>query len=184
MEELWKLHNQQQILLNFHPQTDFATEQEIRDAILRRYYFEELAYKSTWAMTQALQNIADHVQEYYNKLYKTTLLEYDPIEDVDIKEKFHEDATGTGSANSSVQTQNNEFPMGEEAGVSRPVSTSENGSQSYSNTDAKRDNELHRHGLNGRTRSRQELIEQERRIILPILQKYVEEFNDLFMITI
>lgn len=134
-------------------------------------------------MTQALQNIADHVQEYYNKLYKTTLLEYDPIADVDIKEKFHEDATGTGSASSNVKTQNNEYPMGEEAGVSRPVSSSENGSNSFSNTDAKRDNELHRQGLRGQ-RSRQELIEQERRIILPILQKYVEEFNDLFMITI
>lgn len=172
-----------QILLNFHPKTDFATEVEIRDAIKKRYYFEELCYHDTWAMTEALQNRADLIAEYYNKLYKTTLFEYDPLANVGITEDHDETNSGTGSTNSNVNTLSNEFPMGEPINTPRPVGSSTNGSNSFSNTNANRNYKNKKTGSNG-MRTRQELIEQERNIIISILPKYVEEFTNLFVIKI
>lgn len=172
-----------QILLNFHPKVDFASEQDIRDAIRKRYYFEELIYHDTWAMTEALQNRADLIADYYNKLFKTTLYEYDPTGNVDLLEDHNETNSGTGSVNSNVHTLSNEFPMGEPINTPRPVQSSSNGSDSFSNTNANRNYKNKKSGLNG-LKTKQELIEEERRIILSILPKYVEEFTNLFLVTI
>ena len=183
MEELWQLKNQAQILWNFHPRTEFASEQNIRDMILKRFYFEECVYHNTWAMTEALQHRADLIEEEDNKLYKTTIFEYDPLSDEEHSEEFSESASGTGSAQSDVTTKANDFPMGEDINTPRSVSSTENGSNTYSNTQNKRDYTLKKKGLRG-VRSTQQLIEEERKIILAILPKYVEEFSELFMITI
>lgn len=182
MEE-YQLRNQQQILLNWHPKVNFATEQEIRDALLKRYYFEEICYHSTWAMTQALQNHSDLIADKYNKLYKTTLLEYDVLGDVDIKETMDEGTSSTGSANSTVNTKDNEFPMGQDINTERPVGSSKNDSSSFSNTKRNREYTLRRSGSNG-MRTKQELIEQERKIILSIIPQFIEEFTNLFLIRI
>ena len=151
--------------------------------LLKRYYFEECVYRDTWAMTEALQNVADLIEDHYNQLYKTTLYEYDPIADVATVEELHEDQSGTGSANSSVQTRASEFPMGEDIGTARPTNSSENDSNTFQNTQQKRDYVLKKKGLHG-VRTTQQLIEEQRRIILSIVPKYVEEFSELFMITI
>lgn len=68
----------------------FATDEEINTRIERKYRLYEWLTPNDYANTMMLQSVIDQWAEYCDKIYATTLYEYDPIVNYDRHEEGKE----------------------------------------------------------------------------------------------
>lgn len=69
--------------------------------ILRNYYFDEIGFETYGRFKMALENKLNLIMPYYNDLYKSASLEYDPLYSVDYYEKHEGKGDGKENSNGS-----------------------------------------------------------------------------------
>ena len=79
-EENWK-EVYKKIGLNDYPIFNEAHRQVLNDKIIRHYYFREIGYETVAMFAWKFRALMFEIMPYYNKLYESELLEFNPITD-------------------------------------------------------------------------------------------------------
>lgn len=165
--------------INFN--LDFINNETLINYLTDYYYTFDCVYDNIFLMRKKLQLKADLLSTYYNKLYKTTLYDYNPIENYNRLEEHIIKSSEKGESSQNANNINSQYPMNTIS--SKDVLKNQN-SNSIENSVNKEDSiKIHTSGNIGVTTS-QQMIEQERQIILNIVEKYINEYQQLFMLTI
>lgn len=159
---------------------DFMTDEEVREELKGHYLLEECVYEDSNLMTYMLQHKADEVKDYFNRLYRTTVYQYNPLENYRIVENEESVNSSTASSSTNSQTDSFEYPMDTQVQkqTGKGVGT---GSGSSSGKSEDKRNLVRSGNVN---KSAQEMIQAERDILLNIKELYLKQFSDYFMITI
>lgn len=176
--------NHQSIFLPIKFHLDWIPDIEMRELMLNYYLTQDMAYPDESLMVIKLQNKADLIAEYWNKIYKLRQIEYEPIENYDRYEDITETGKSNGKSNSSGTSLYSEFPM--ESPLKKSVNNTDNNSSANSeaNTDTQR--RAHIHGNIGVTTS-QQMLESEinlQKQLSMLKQLYIKEYDDLFFINL
>ena len=167
----------------------FASDEVICKMMLKHYRMFSYIFKCVEDNVALLQDIADIKRDYYNKLYQTTLYEYNPIENYNMVEKESGNISATTNG-SNTQKPNNWKTIvsnkgyGEAGAAAETTESAQVGT--YDTTTAGNSNQnnnrtLTRSGNIGVTTS-QQMIQSERDIILNLLEMYIKDFADCFNI--
>ena len=138
----------------------------VKDNLLLETESMEILYPNTLFLKMAIQVWAAERLDVWTKLYNTTQLDYDPIENYDRKEQSSSSNTGGASGSTTVTGSATSYNSDDFADVSKSVSSGSNQSNS-SGTYASRV-----HGNIGVTTT-QQMIEQERRTVQFCMQEYI-----------
>lgn len=163
---------------------DWVDDTELRELMLNYYLTQDMAYPDESLMVLKLQNKANLISEYWNKLYTLRSIEYQPIENYDRYEDITETGKSNGKSNSSGTSLYSEFPM--ESPLKKSVNNTDSNSSANSeaNTDTQR--KAHIHGNIGVTTS-QQMLESEinlQKQLSMLKQLYIKEYEDLFFINL
>ena len=158
--------------------------------ILKHYYTREIAFETVGLWKLKIETKLDEIMPYYNELYMTKMLKFDPFRDVDYyrehagKDSGSHDDTGTrGNTNWNVYS---DTPQGALTNVANETyltdarKITDNGSTSnsgtYNNTDEYLD---HVYGKMN-TKSYMALLKELRDTIINIDMMIINDLKDLF----
>lgn len=90
--------------LSNYPIFDDDHREVLNSKILRRYWMEEIGVETAelWRF-----NIETHMMEmmpYYNELYKSTLIEFDPLKTIDVKNTGQSESTRSATSESDTDS--------------------------------------------------------------------------------
>lgn len=93
------------------PIYDEAYRPELEKKILRHFYTREIGYETVGLWKLKLEDKLNLIMPYYNKLYESTLLEFNPLYDVDYKvegnKKGNKNSVNSGSRDETVESDKN-----------------------------------------------------------------------------
>ena len=165
----------QQIFLNLQCNLKWFKDSDIKKMLVNRYLTEECAYPDDRLMAVKLQNKADQLSEYYNKLYDLIGLSEEvnnPLYNYDRYEEWKENSNGNSDNMYS------EFPM--------DTNKEKNVNHNKGNTQGDLDHKGHIYGnigvqtLGDIEKSTQEMYER----LYQLKSQYIEEYTDFFMLNI
>lgn len=166
--------------IKFH--LDWISDTEMRELMLNYYLTQDMAYPDEGLMVIKLQNKADLIAEYWNKIYKLKTIEYQPIENYDRYEDIEDNGTSSGTSSSNSESNAYEFPM--EAPLKKQTAASDGKGTANSNATAKNTRKAHIHGNIGVTTSQQMLeseIELQKQLSM-LKELYIKQYDSLFFI--
>ena len=189
------------------PIFDEAYRSVLETKILKHYYTREIGFETVGLWKLKLDTKMNEIMPYYNKLYSSELLEFNPFYDVDYytkrddSYKYDETSSATGTSN-NTRTDNlthrnmySDTPQGALTGVENENyltsaskdtdtgtvnnngNTSGNGSRNYTNVD---DYLEHVYGKRG-SATYPELLQEYRKTFLNIDMQVIDELENLFM---
>lgn len=175
--------------------------------ILKHYYLREIGCETVGVWKLWVNTKLEEIMPYYNQLYKSTLLEFNPLYDVDLTREHTKDNTekGTTTNSDTVNSTTNvnvtdrnlysDTPQGAITGLenenyltnARKI-TSNNNTTNTANSNGNSSNDVDStedflekvKGKQG-TNSYSKLLEEYRETFLNIDLQVINEFNDLFM---
>lgn len=176
--------NHQSIFLPIKFGLDWVEDTQMRDLMLNYYLTQDMAYPDESLMVVKLQNKANLISEYWNKLYNLKSIEYQPIENYDRYEDIQETGNSKGQSNSSGTSLYSEFPM--ESPLKKSVNNTDSNSSANSEANTNGTRKAHIHGNIGVTTS-QQMLESEinlQKQLSMLKQLYIKEYEDLFFINL
>ena len=174
----------------------------LEDKITRHFYFREIGFETVGRFLFELETKLNEIMPFYNKMYESTLLEFDPLLNYQVKETYEKKVSGNtqGNANSTSSGSQNEktnnlfsdTPQGRvDFNTSSHVttmaqdvgsSTSSNESiitQSQSNNDREEFVRTMEGNIGVQTFS--QLVNDYRKTFLNVDMMVIDELNELFM---
>ena len=176
--------NHQSIFLPIEFHLDWISDTEMRELMLNYYLTQDMAYPDEKLMVIKLQNKANLIAEYWNKIYTLRTIEYKPIENYDRYEDIEDNGTTSGTSNSNSESNAYEFPM--ETPLKKQTAASDGKGTANSSATAQNTRKAHIHGNIGVTTSQQMLeseIELQKQLSM-LKQLYIRAYDDLFMIVL
>lgn len=149
---------------------DFIPDSEIQKHLHNTFDNVSVPYLPVSITLSQMQTMIDLKREYYNSLYRTTLYDYNPIENYNRKETRTENLNSTQGLTSSTRDTVH--------GFTDSTATDSSG-QSDTNTDSVMSISSIISGNVG-VMSTQEMIQKERDILISITEQFVEEFKKFF----
>lgn len=178
-----------------YPIFDEAYRGVLETKILKHYYMREIGLETVGLWKHYLDMKMNEIMPYYNQLYKSELLEFNPLYDIDITTEHTgtKDGTATSIGDTSNNSKTNSYysdtPQGGVDGIeslsyltTASINTS-NGETKNENSTTIKDTESyleHVQGKNGGT-SYAKMLEEYRSTFLNIDVKVINELKDLFM---
>lgn len=82
----------------------------LEDKIIRHFYFREIGFETIGRFLFELETKLNEIMPFYNKMYESTLLEFDPLLNYQVKETYEKMNVGNtqGNANSNTTGSLNE----------------------------------------------------------------------------
>lgn len=82
----------------------------LEDKFIRHFYFREIGFETIGRFLFELETKLNEIMPFYNKLYDSTLLEFDPLLNYQVKETYEKVNVGNtqGNANSNTTGSQNE----------------------------------------------------------------------------
>lgn len=183
------------------PIYDEAYRTVLETKILKHYYTREIGQETIGLWKLRLDTKLNEIMPYYNKLYESALLEYNPLYTVNMTRDHNVNANGnrtTGNTEITSETSNNngtilysDTPQGSIYGLenntyltnatknnnenSGTINRTDSGNDAYNNTE---DYLEHVFGYEGKTGS--ELIITYRKTLLNIDMMIIDELEELF----
>ena len=148
---------------------------ELEKKIIEHYYFRQIGFETVGRFKFMLNTRLREIMPRMNQLYKTTLFKYNPIENYNMEEK----GTDTRAGSSETLSKYSDTPQGGLEGL-KDGKYLTNASQGEDKTEGTEKHEFSRHGNIGVTTT-QQMIEQERNIIIDLDLMIIEQLNDLFL---
>lgn len=103
--------------------------------ILKHYYTREIGLETYGLWKLKLDTKLNEIMDYYNQLYKSALLEFNPFYDTDLTRKRVVDTTGTNTSNTNKTSRSDT-----DVTMDKTVSVDGTNSTEYSDTDASNNN--------------------------------------------
>lgn len=154
---------------------------ELEDKIIEHYYMRQIGFETPGRFKFELNKKMREIMPYYIELFKTTQFNYNPIENYNMKEGSTDVSTGSESGTGKSTSRVSDTPQGSIENIDKYMSSAQKEDhENASKTDSKLTHEAHRTGNIGVTTT-QQMIEQERKIILNIDMLIIEELNELFL---
>lgn len=148
---------------------------ELEKKIIEHYYFRQIGFETVGRFIFNLNVRLREIMPRINKLYKTTLYKYNPIENYNMEEGSKDEREGTSdSLNKYSETPQNSV---DNLKSGKYLTNATHGE------DVSKGSEKHeawRHGNIGVTTT-QQMIEQERNIIIDLDLMVIDELKDLFL---
>lgn len=157
------------------PIWDEAHRGELEKKIIEHYYFRQIGFETVGRFKFKLNVRLREIMPRMNKLYKTTLFKYNPIENYNMEEQ----GTDKRSANSESVGKYADTPGSELDGLLEG-SYLTNATHGTDKSEGSENHYFTRHGNIGVTTT-QQMIEQERNIIIDLDLMIIEELRDLFI---
>lgn len=176
--------NHQSIFLPIKFGLDWVEDTQMRELMLNYYITQDMAYPDESLMVLKLQNKANLISEYWNKMYSLKSIEYQPIENYDRYEDITETGKSNGSSKSSGTSLYSEFPM--ESPLKKSVNNTDSNTEANSEANTNGTRKAHIHGNIGVTTS-QQMLESEinlQKQLSMLKQLYIKEYEDLFIINL
>lgn len=120
------------------PIFDESYRNVLETKILRHYYTREIGLETVGLWKLKLSTKLNEIMPYYNKIYKSELIEFNPLYDVDLTRERKIDGKGTkdtenaenrSGSNNTETTQNNDSTVNETGGNKGTTSGTANGTQ-------------------------------------------------------
>ena len=148
---------------------------ELEKKIIEHYYFRQIGFETVGRFKFMLNVRLREIMPRMNQLYKTTLFKYNPIENYNMEEKGTDKRTGK----SDTLAKFSETPQGSLQGLidGKYLTNATHGTDASEGEDK---HEFSRHGNIGVTTT-QQMIEQERKIIIDLDLMIIDELKDLFL---
>lgn len=154
---------------------------ELNEKIINHYYMRQIGFETFGRFRYELNTRMREIMPYYVELYKTTQFEYNPIENYNMTEGSEEDVTSKGTTEGNTVEKISDTPQNEITNIDNYMSSaSKNEGKSSTEGESKNKRTAWRKGNIG-VMSTQNLIQQERDIILNIDMLIIEELKDLFL---
>lgn len=148
---------------------------ELEKKIIEHYYFRQIGFETVGRFVFKLNERLRLIMPRINKIYKTTLFKYNPIENYNMEEE----GTDTRKANNETLSKYSETPPNElQDFKDGKYLTSVNHAEDENTGEDK--HVFTRHGNIGVTTT-QQMIEQERNIIIDLFAMVIEELKTLFL---
>lgn len=166
---------------NKYPIWDENYRETLNTKIYEHYALRQIGFETFGRFKFELNKRMREIMPYYIKRYKTTLLEYNPLENYSMTEEFTDDGTSSGKTSSKGSERHSDTPMNDISNLDDHM-TDASRSENTADTEGK-SNSKHagwRKGNIGVTSS-QDLLKQERDVILNIDMEIIEELQDLFL---
>lgn len=176
--------NHQSIFLPIKFGLDWVEDTQMRELMLNYYLTQDMAYPDESLMVLKIQNKANLISEYWNKMYSLKSIEYQPIENYDRYEDIQETGNSKGQSSSSGTSLYSEFPM--ESPLKKSVNNTDSNSSANSEANTSGTRKAHIHGNIGVTTS-QQMLESEinlQKQLSMLKQLYIKEYEDLFFINL
>ena len=167
--------NHQSIFLPLTFGLNWVSDSEMRSLMKTFYLTQDMAFPNEEMMVAQMQNKADLIADFWNKMGELTKIKYEPIENYD---------STAGSSSSSSESNAFEYPM--EAPLKKQVASSDGSGSASSSAKSDRKHTAHIHGNIGVTTS-QQMLESEielQRQLSRLKELYIKEFNEFFMLVL
>lgn len=148
---------------------------ELEKKIIEHYYFRQIGFETVGRFKFMLNTRLREIMPRMNKIYKTTLFKYNPIENYNMEEKGNDKRTANGESLGKYS----ETPQGKIENLieGKYLTNATHGTDKSTGTE---DHYFTRHGNIGVTTT-QQMIEQERKIIIDLDLMIIDELKDLFL---
>lgn len=176
--------NHQSVFLPIKFGLNWVEDTQMRDLMLNYYLTQDMAYPDESLMVLKIQNKANLISEYWNKIYKLKTIEYQPLENYDRYEDIKETGLSKGQSSNSGTSLYSEFPM--ESPLKKSVNNTDSNSSANSEANTDTTRKAHIHGNIGVTTS-QQMLESEinlQKQLSMLKQLYIKEYEDLFFINL
>lgn len=143
--------------------------------IIEHYYFRQIGFETVGRFKFKLNARLREIMPRMNQLYKTTLFKYNPIENYNMEEQGNDKRkTGSETVGKYADT-----PDSELAGLLEGKYLT-NATHGTDKSEGEENHYFTRHGNIGVTTT-QQMIEQERKIIIDLDLMIIDELKDLFI---
>lgn len=172
----------------YYPIFDEAYRSVIETKILRHYYTREIGCETVGRWKLFLQAEMNEIMPFYNQLYASELIKFNPLYDVDITTDHHKD--GAGEGNSKIDSDRwryyHDTPQGGVNGIASLKYLTEaerNDDKSKNASDYKITEDYLEHvkGKRG-DKSYSKMLQEYRDTFLNIDMLIIDRLSDLFMI--
>lgn len=148
---------------------------ELEKKIIEHYYFRQIGFETVGRFIFYLNVRLREIMPRFNKLYKTTMFKYNPIENYNMEEG----STDTSENSADSLSKFSETPQSELKNLIDGKYLT-NATHGEDKTKSKTEHTAFRHGNIGVTTT-QQMIEQERKIIIDLDTMIIDELKDLFL---
>ena len=174
------------------------SKDRLASKICDHYYMREIGYETIGAFKHYAKVYMQEIMERYLPLIYSASIKYDPLVNVDYKEEFTRNITGTGESESTSTNEasglsvNSDTPQGQinkssilsgeyasNTGASETESSISDNSSNTTNTDETYTKSVK--GNSGVSATAQKMVEQYRQNIIAIDENIIKELDKLFM---
>lgn len=163
---------------------DKNMKSKIEQSIIDFYYSYEVVGYTIDEFKHRFKSRYLRIIDYYNSLYNTTILDYNPLINYKLKENTTQkgNATNTSNSQSDTNNKNTDYPQQSISGGNYLSGESKNTDNTRSNTNTNSNSDIERivESLSGTTY--QELIQKERNNIINIINLIIEEMKPCFIL--
>lgn len=148
---------------------------ELEKKIIEHYYFRQIGFETVGRFKFYLNARLREIMPRMNKLYKTTIYKYNPIENYNMEEG----STDNRTVDVDTLSKFSETPQGPLTDLIDGKYLT-NASHGTDKTSGKESHSAWRHGNIGVTTT-QQMIEQERKVTIDLDVMIIDELKDLFL---
>ena len=173
--------------LNDYPIFEESYRSKLNEKILNHYYMREIGFETAGLFKRYLNVKMNEIMPYYNQLYLSAQIEFDPLETYSTNEQYERETTGDNTSqdegeNKSLQ---NDTPMGslQDPFSENYATTSQKTSATNTTKLNSSENEKYSRKLSGKndSKSNSQLLMEYRQSFLNIDMLIIEELDVLFM---
>lgn len=173
--------------LNDYPIFDENYRSKLNEKILNHYYMREIGFETAGLFKRYLNVKMNEIMPYYNQLYLSAQIEFDPLETYSTNEQYERETTGDNTSqdegeNKSLQ---NDTPMGslQDPFSENYATTSQKTNATNTTKLNSSENEKYSRKLSGKndSKSNSQLLMEYRQSFLNIDMLIIEELDVLFM---
>lgn len=173
--------------LNDYPIFEESYRSKLNEKILNHYYMREIGFETAGLFKRYLNAKMNEIMPYYNQLYLSAQIEFDPLETYSTNEQYERETTGDNTSqdegeNKSLQ---NDTPMGslQDPFSENYATTSQKTNATNTTKLNSSENEKYSRKLSGKndSKSNSQLLMEYRQSFLNIDMLIIEELDVLFM---
>ena len=173
--------------LNDYPIFEESYRSKLNEKILNHYYMREIGFETAGLFKRYLNVKMNEIMPYYNQLYLSAQIEFDPLETYSTNEQYERETTGDNTSqdegeNKSLQ---NDTPMGslQDPFSENYATTSQKTNATNTTKLNSSENEKYSRKLSGKndSKSNSQLLMEYRQSFLNIDMMIIEELDVLFM---
>lgn len=164
-----------------YPIWDENHREVLNKKIIEHYYLRQIGFETFGRFKFKLNVKMREIMPFYVELYKTTQFDYNPIENYSMTEGSEEKTTSKGTSKGNGLQTNHDTPQNDVANLDTHISSAtKQNSEGTSEGTSDNVREAWRRGNIGVTTS-QQMIQQERDLIINIDMMIIDELQDLFL---